>query len=220
MDAYALLIGILAVLVGLAFTFFGYRLFLILLPIWGAVVGFFFGANLAAAVFGRAFLGDVTGILVGVLFAILFAIGAYLWYWIAVALLAGSIGYAIGLGAMRYLAVPDRTLTIIVAIAIAVVFAVIAIWLGLPRYLAIGLTALGGAFTAVSGVALLLGRIPVAALESGSIGAYVGTDLGLIWLFSSIVLAVLGIVYQIRSTAGMDAIAYSKYRNPWRRSAV
>jgi hypothetical protein len=220
MDAYALLIGLLAILVGLAFAFFGYRLFLILLPIYGAVVGFFFGANLAEVIFGRPFLADVTSVLVAILFAVLFAIGSYLWYWIAVALLAGSIGYTIGLGVMRYIGANDRTVIVIVAIVVAILFAIVAIWLGLPKYLAIFFTGVAGAFTAVTGVGVLIGRIPVSALESGSIGAHVGSDLGLIWLIASLVLAGLGIAYQVISTAAMEAIGYGSYRNPWRRTPV
>jgi uncharacterized protein DUF4203 len=220
MDAYALLIGLLAVVVGLAFTFFGYRLFLILLPIWGAVVGFFFGANLAAVLFGREFLGDATSILVGILVAVLFAIAAYLWYWLAVALLAGSIGYSIGLGVMRYIGATDRTVIIVVAVVVAILFAIAAIWLGLPKYLAILFTSIGGAFAAVTGVGVLIGRIPVSALESGSIGAHVGSDLGLVWLIASLLLAAIGVVYQIMSTSAMEPIGYGSYRNPWRRTLV
>jgi hypothetical protein len=219
MDAYAALLGLLAILVGLAFTFFGYRLFLILLPIWGAVVGFLFGANLAEVVFGAKFM-DVTSIVVGILFAILFAIGAYLWYWLAVALLAGSIGYTVGLGLLRYIGATDRTVILVIAIVIAVVFALIAIWLGLPKYLAIFFTGVGGAFTAVTGVGVLIGQIPVSALESGSIGAHVGSNLGVIWLIAAIVLAALGIIYQVWSTSAMEPIGYGNYRNPWRRSAI
>ena len=37
-------IGLLALLVGLGFVFYGFRLFLILLPIWGFFAGFLFGA--------------------------------------------------------------------------------------------------------------------------------------------------------------------------------
>ena len=38
-------IGLLGILIGLAFVFWGFRLFLILLPIWGFFVGFLFGAS-------------------------------------------------------------------------------------------------------------------------------------------------------------------------------
>jgi hypothetical protein len=212
----ALLIGILAVVVGLAFTFIGYRLFMILLPLWGAIVGFFFGAHLASVLFGTNFLGDVTSILFAILVAILFAIGAWLWYWLAVAVLAGSVGYGLGLGLMSYLNVTDRTVVFIAAVVLAVIFAIGAIWLALPRYLAIFLTGVGGAFTAVSGAAVLLGAAAVNTLETGNFGAL--NQLSPIWLIAAVVLAVVGIVYQVWSTSALEPIVYSRYRNPWWRS--
>ena len=38
-------LGLVAMAIGLAFAFYGLRLFLILLPIWGFVMGFCFGAR-------------------------------------------------------------------------------------------------------------------------------------------------------------------------------
>jgi len=38
-------IGALALLIGLGFVFYGFKLFLILLPIWGFFFGFLFGAG-------------------------------------------------------------------------------------------------------------------------------------------------------------------------------
>jgi hypothetical protein len=212
----SVLIGILAVVVGLAFTFFGYRLFMILLPLWGAIVGFFFGAHLASVLFGTTFLGDATSILIGVLVAILFAIGAWLWYWLAVAVLAGSVGYGLGLGLMSYLNVTDRTVVFIAAVVVAVIFAIAAIWLSLPRYLAILLTGVGGAFTAVTGAAVVVGAAGLRTLEAGNFGAL--NQLPSIWLIAAIVLSIVGIVYQVSSTSALESIGYSRYRNPWWRS--
>ena len=44
-----LLLGLLALAIGGAFAFWGFRVFLILLPIWGFFVGFLLGANAMAA---------------------------------------------------------------------------------------------------------------------------------------------------------------------------
>ena len=52
MSLDALLVGLLALVVGLAFAFYGFRLFLILLPIWGFFIGFLFGAGLVTGLFG------------------------------------------------------------------------------------------------------------------------------------------------------------------------
>ena len=59
--------------IGLLALLLGYRLFLLLLPLWGFVVGFAVGARLVSVVFDQGFLSDVLGIGVGVAVAILFA---------------------------------------------------------------------------------------------------------------------------------------------------
>ena len=53
-----LLLGLLAVAIGLAFAFYGFRVFLILLPIWGFFAGFLLGANGVEYIFGDGLPGD------------------------------------------------------------------------------------------------------------------------------------------------------------------
>lgn len=220
MDTQALLVGILALVIGLAFTFFGYRLFLILLPIWGFLVGFFFGANLAVTFLGAAYLNDVTSWAVAILVGLLFAVLSYLYYWAAVVLLAAGIGYGLGVGLTHWLNVGNATVAFIVGIVVAVLFAVAAVWLRLPRFLAIWMTAFGGAFAAVSGVALLLGRLPLSALESGTFGAYALDNLSWLWLVAAVVLAIVGAIYQTMTTSEVEGVAYTRYRNPGRTHLV
>ncbi len=54
-----------ALLFGLLLVFGGYRLFLLLLPIWGFFFGFGLGAQTMTWLLGEAFLGTVTGWIVG-----------------------------------------------------------------------------------------------------------------------------------------------------------
>src|SRR5512139_1861867 len=53
--------GMIALLFGLALCFAGYRLFLVLLPIWAFVFGFGLGAQTVQVIFGDAFLATVIG---------------------------------------------------------------------------------------------------------------------------------------------------------------
>ena len=53
--------GLIAMLFGLAVVFYGYKLFLILLPVWGFFFGFFLGAETIHFLFSQSFLGTVTG---------------------------------------------------------------------------------------------------------------------------------------------------------------
>src|SRR6188768_421264 len=129
MSLDALLVGLLAVAVGLAFAFYGFRLFLILLPIWGFFIGFLFGAGFVTALFGDGFLSTALSWIVGFGFAVVFALLSYLYYWFAVIFLGGSIGYALGLSLMAWLNITGNLIVFIVAIAFAVVFALAFVFL-------------------------------------------------------------------------------------------
>ncbi len=71
--------GMIALLFGLVLAFAGYRLFLVLLPIWGFFFGFGLGAQSIQALFGDAFLATITswvvGFVVGAIFAVLMTSG-------------------------------------------------------------------------------------------------------------------------------------------------
>jgi hypothetical protein len=69
-----LLLGALAIGIGLAFAFWGFRVFLILLPIWGFFAGFLLGAQGMTYLFGDAFLATTLGWVVGFLLGLLFAV--------------------------------------------------------------------------------------------------------------------------------------------------
>jgi hypothetical protein len=214
MSLDALLVGLLALVVGLAFAFYGFRFFLILLPIWGFFIGFLFGAGFVTGLFGDGFLSTALSWIVGFGFAVVFALLSYLYYWFAVIFLGGSIGYALGLSLMAWLNINGNLITFIVAIAFAVVFALAFVFLRVPKYLVLVATAFGGAFAAIVGVALILGRVPLAALQAGLAGAYVRDSLSFVWLAAAIVLGVIGYFYQARLMARAEMFMYADYRNP------
>lgn len=214
MSLEAILLGLLALGIGLAFTFAGFKWFLILLPIWGFFAGFLFGANAVTYLFGDGFLSTVTSWLVGFGFAIAFALLSYLYYWFAIILLGGWLGYSAGLGLMAWLNFGGDILAFIVGIVFAIVVALAFIVLRVPKYVILIGTAFGGAFAAVSGVALILGRVPLTALNLGTVGAYVSDQLSWIWLAAAFVLGIAGFVYQWQSTARAEMVMYESYRNP------
>ena len=86
---------IIALFIGMAVAFNGYRWFVILLPLWGFIFGFGLGAETMQAVFGTAFLAEVSSWVVGFFVGLIFAVLSYLFYFIGVALFAGSAGSAL-----------------------------------------------------------------------------------------------------------------------------
>lgn len=209
-------IGLLGLLIGLAFVFYGFKLFLILLPIWGFFFGFLFGAGVVTALFNDGFLATVTGWVVGFVVGIVFAVLSYLFYWFAVVFIGASVGYALGLGLLAWLGNGGGNLTgLIFGLAGAAIVAGLVVVLKVPRYLIILLTAIAGAFAAVAGIGLILNRISLTELRDGTVGAFEAVaDLNWIYMAGAIILAIVGIVYQMRVTALEQDIMMESYRNP------
>jgi hypothetical protein len=78
MDFQSLLVGIIGIALGSAIMLLGYRLALILLPIWGFFAGFLLGAQLLQEFFGDGFLATTASWVVGVVLGLLFAVLSYL----------------------------------------------------------------------------------------------------------------------------------------------
>jgi hypothetical protein len=211
-----LLLGILAVAIGLAFCFWGFRLFLILLPIWGFFVGFMLGAQGTTALFGDAFLATTLGWVIGFLLGLLFAVLSYLYYWIAVILLGGALGYSLTIGLFEWLNLnAEGWVALIAGLIVGAVFAVGFFILHMPAVLVIVATAIGGAFATIAGVAIGLGLIPYQSIQYGILGSYAVSDMGWIGVIAAIVLAFAGGIYQSRMVGEMvGAITEDRYMNP------
>src|SRR5215470_19708584 len=95
--------SLLLIFLGLGLCFAGYRFFVILVSIWGFFAGFQFGATIFTNIFGEGFLRTVISWVVGLLVALFSASIAYLFYEAAVVLLAGFLGYEIGIGVMTWI---------------------------------------------------------------------------------------------------------------------
>jgi hypothetical protein len=211
-----LLLGIFAIAIGLAFAFYGFRVFLVLLPIWGFFAGFLLGANGIQYLFGEAFLATATGWVVGFLLGLLFAVLSYLYYWVAVILLGGALGYQLTIGLLQWIGFEgDGIIAFILAIIVGAVFAVGFFLLHMPAVLVIVASALTGAGATVAGVIVALGLVPYTALQHGIVGAYNLHDLSFVWAIAAFALAIAGAVYQTRTMADMSAaITADKYMNP------
>ena len=204
-----LLLGIFALALGAAVCFAGYKFFLYLLPVFGFVAGFWLGSALVAELFGSGFLSEVTGWIIGIVAGVILAIGSYFFWYVAIVLLAGAVGAWLGGGVMAAIGFnPDGILQLLVALAVGAIFAIGAIVLRAPKWVVLGLTALGGAGTAVSGVLLILGQIKVEAIQDGAFAAAWGA--GPIWALITLGVAVAGFVAQDRSTKDfmMDTTRY------------
>jgi hypothetical protein len=198
-----LFIGLLALLLGVAFCFAGYRFFRILIPIWGFFAGFSLGAEGVLALFGGGFLSTVTSWVIGLVVGLVIAVLAYLFYYAAVVILGGSVGYSIGTGFIALLGLsPTGFIAVIVGLVVAVVLALLIIVLNLPRILIIVFSALGGAGTILAGILLMLQRIPLEYLGYESVSAFIRNSW--FWLIVWLVVAGAGMFVQWRTAQEYD----------------
>lgn len=201
-----LCVSLLALLVGLAICFNGYKWFLILLPIWGFFWGFALGAQALQAVFGIGFLATVTSWVAGFVVGAIFAVLSYLFYQVAVALMAGSLGYALGVGIMGLIGFDFGLITWVVAIVLAIVVGAVTLYFNLYKYVIVVTTAIGGAGMVVITLMFGYGGLTLAKFAENPIRfALQGSPL-LTILF--LVLAVLGIAAQLTTSRAFELEPY------------
>ena len=210
-----MIIGVIGVVLGAAFAFGGFRWFILLLPIWGLFAGFMFGAGATATLLGEGFLASVLGIGVGVVMALIFAALSWFFWWGAVAVIGGTLGYFVAhwlLVAIGFNA--DGWLTILISILAGVVVTIGALVINAPKYVAIILTAFSGAAWLAAGIALFLGLIPVDDFQNGSLVAIYKE--GWLWIGIWAVVAAAGIIAQLQMTRRweQDIVAVYGSRNP------
>jgi hypothetical protein len=187
--AIVLLIG------GTVACFFGYRLFRIVLSIFG----FILGALLASSVFGTSdtapmVIAAVAGGLIGA--AVLFAA-----YFLGVAMVGAGIG---ALAANFAFAAGEREPHFLIIVFAAMIGAVGAIYL--QRYVIIVGTAFGGAWTLIVGAMAIVGnRAALAAAANGNVWVAYPLDPapGERWVpIAWIVLGIIGLGVQMGVTGG------------------
>jgi hypothetical protein len=202
-------IAIVAALVGLAFCFGGFRFFLLLLPLWGFVVGFNVGTDAVSAIFGDKTFATVLSWVVGFVLALGFAVFSYLWYWLAVALLGGSVGYVLGASAWGLIGNEHGFVAFAIGLVCAVALAIAVLALNVPKLLVIVLSGLGGAAAILTGWFVLTGAIPTDNIHWTTVGREITESW--IWLIVWGVIAAAGILAQLRApTIGPDSYELSK----------
>jgi hypothetical protein len=198
--------GIIGLLFGTALTFAGYRLFIFLLPVWGFFFGLALGAQSIQALFGDAFLATVTSWVVGFIVALIFAVLSYLFYLFAVAIIAGSLGYAVAVGLLMAIGLQMNILVWLIGIIAAVALAIVTIVFNIQKWVIIIATSILGA-GAIFGTILLLFN-PSASVLNNPVKTMLSGSPFLTILF--FVVAGLGIYLQFMSTRSVTVVEYNR----------
>ncbi len=195
----AVVVGVLAIIIGALLCFQGYAALRIIIAVWGSFAGFMLGSGLVAAFTEGGWLGTGLGWLVGVAGALVFGLVAYLYYAVSVVIGMAAIGFSLGSATMVAIGVDWTWLIVLVGVAVGVLLAVLAIVGDLPMLILTLLGAFAGSTVMITGLLLVTGVLDRAALTDPATTQTL--ELSWWWNVGYVALAIAGIVVQLRSEA-------------------
>ncbi len=211
MTIEGILIGLLAIGIGLAWAFYGLKLFTILLPLWAFFFGLVAGAQWGVDIFGQGFFASVLSWGIGLIFGLVLAAISFFWYYAAIVILGGAVGYALGIGFFEWLGFGTGVIAVLVGLVLGAVFAIATFALGVPILLVMAFSAFSGAAAVVNGVLIFLGTIKLADLTHGIFGSLLTS--GVIGIVAFLVLGAVALYWQMRDVGqSITSIDRSSYR--------
>lgn len=206
----AFIFAVLAIVVGLGLSLFGYVGFRIILPVLGFLAGLWLGMDIATNFLSNLpILGISLGLVLGLILGVIFAAIAYFVYALAIVIFGISMGYALGAGFMLLLGVPNGILTFSVGVIVAIVLAIAFISVNMPKLYIMGLTAFAGASALIAGVLVLFGRIAPSQLGLGFVDTYIGQSW--FWIVIWAVIGAIGFFIQYQMVAFAQALVPEAY---------
>lgn len=199
-----ILVGLIAIVGGLAIMFAGLPYFYLLLPVWGFIVGFVTGAAATTAIFGDSFLATGLSWIIGFVVAIGFALLSYLYWYFGVIATAGLAGGLLGASLFAAIGVDRAWVLFIIGVIVGIAFALAALVLDLPVYMVIVNTALAGAAFVIGGVLLLFNKIDRDELGTAALWHQIN-DKWYLWIVW-VVAAAIGMGVQLTRRAVVQAI--------------
>ena len=188
--------AILALIIGILALVAGYRLFLLLLPIWGFFAGFAMGVHVTTLLFGQGFLATTTSWIIGFVVGLIFAVLSYLIYTVGVALLSAAFGYFLGAGLMLLFLDPGLIVTLVGLVG-AVVMAFVVLAFNIQKPVLEFITSFGGATATITGILLLFGRITFESLGDNPVRLVLEDSI--FWMIIWLILGFVGFGIQIAS---------------------
>ena len=201
--------SMIALLIGLAVTFGGYRFFLFLLPIWGFFFGFGLGAETLQVIFGVGFLATVSSWVVGFIVGAAFAVLSYLFYIVAVALLAGSFGYGLAVALLTAIGLNFGFIVWLIGVVIGIIVAVVVLVFNIQKYAIIVITALGGTGAIIFTLLAMFGNLTPAEMMLNPVMTAISNSFW--WLLFYLVLAIAGIVVQLGANRSYELESYNRF---------
>lgn len=200
MNVFFSLIGILA---GIVLLFAGYRIARYAIALWGFLAGLSLGGAVISALENTPFLGTSLGIVVGLAAGIVLAIIAMAIFSLAVVVLVGSLGYWIGSSFILFLGFNHGLISVLVGIALGIAAAILAIIFNATKIVIIVATGLSGGIALIGSLLLAFNHIPLNSFSYHAARISIGNSA--FYSLLALLLAIVGIVFQFRTTANYTA---------------
>ena len=211
MSLEGILVGLLAIGIGAAWATYGLKLFTILLPLWAFFFGLVAGAQWGQDVFGQGFFATTLSWGIGFVFGLVLAAISFFWYYAAIVLLAGAVGYSLGIGFFQYFNLGTGVIAVLVGLGLGAIFAIGTFMLGVPILLVMIFSAFSGAAAVVNGVFILTGMIKLETLSGGIFGSLLRQ--GIVATVAWLVIGVAAYLYQMRDVGqSITTVDRSAYR--------
>jgi hypothetical protein len=191
---------LIALLVGVAMVFNGYRWFLIFLPIIGFVFGFGLGAQTMQALFNQPMFTSIISLVVGLIVGVVFAFLSYFIYLFGVAIYAGAVGYGLAVVIMQALGLGFGFITWLIGIVAAVALAFVVLKYNVQKYVIIIGTSIAGAGVVVASVLYAFSPSKELIDQFTKLAVTAAVSTSFWWWLIFIVLVGAGIYTQIVST--------------------
>ena len=209
-----ILFSLLAIVIGAALITYGYRIFLVLVPVVGFFAGFWVGASAMQYTLNENFLATIFTIVVAVVIGLIFAIASYIIYMAGVVVVAFTFAAMIAAGIMTSLGFESGFTVGIVALAAGVGMVILTIQKNLQRYIIMVIMAMGGGNMVVLGILVLIGQVSLATLKTNGNMIAPVLESGALWVIIWLVLAAAGIIYQIRTSSDFE-FSMDDFREQW-----
>jgi uncharacterized protein DUF4203 len=190
-------------------AFFGTRLFWIILPIWGFFFGLALGGQGVQALFGDGFLSTAFSWIVAFFLGLLFAMLSYLFWFIAVALVGGYVGYAAVVGLFGLFGVDLGPVVWLLGVAVGIVAGILTMRFNLQKYVVIIGSGLLGASGIVATFILLFNPINMTDFADHPVKVVVDEGVG--WAVLLLVIAAIGIAFQFATTQRYEVARYNRW---------
>ena len=197
-----------ALLFGALVAFGGYRLFLVLLPIWGFFAGFALGAQAVHFLLNVGLFATVTGWVVGFVVGLIFALLSYLFYFFAVGIVSFSLGYGATVALLAWIGMSAGFLVWIIAVIVGVGFAFVVYKFNLQKYAVIVATAVGGTAAIIYTLLAMFNGALAVQLFANPVGLAIANSFW--WVLFFLVVAGFGIYFQILANRDYEVDTYNR----------